>query len=97
MAYVCAARWIARDGEAEHVRELLRELIPKSRAEPGVIRYTAAESNEHAGVFELFEEYADEAAFQAHNEAEHFRRIVLDQVIPLLSHRERLVGTTIEP
>ena len=97
MSYVCTALWVARDGEAERVRALLRDLVEASRAEPGNLAYHAAESDDEPGTFRLFEVYSDEEAFRAHAESDHFRRLVLDGAVPLLSHRERAFGTTIEP
>ena len=40
-------------------------------------------------VFLLYEEYADEAAYRAHGESDHFRRLALEGAIPLLEGRER--------
>lgn len=97
MAYVCTALWVAREGEADRVRALLRDLVEASRAEPGNLAYHAAESIEEPGTFRLFEVYADEEAFRTHAESDHFRRLVLDGAVPLLSHRERAFGTAIEP
>lgn len=97
MAYVCTASWTAREGEAERVRALLRDLVGASRAEPGNLAYHVAESNDEPGTFRLFEVYVDEEAFRAHADSDHFRRLVLDGAVPLLSHRERAFGTAIEP
>lgn len=97
MPYVCTARWVAREGEAGRVRELLRELVAASRAEPGNLAYHAAESTDDPATFRLFEVYADEAAFQAHVASAHFARLVLEGAVPLLEHRERAFGTAIEP
>jgi quinol monooxygenase YgiN len=97
MPYVCTALWVARDGEAEQVRDLVRDLVASSRAEPGNLAYHVAESNDEPGTFRLFEVYVDEEAFRTHAESEHFRRLVLDGAVPLLAHRERAFGTPIEP
>lgn len=97
MAYVCMATWVARDGEADTVRGLLRELVVASRAEPGNRSYQVAESVDEPGTFRLFEVYADEDAFREHAASAHFARIVLEQAVPLLARREREFGDTIEP
>ncbi|MBM7503582.1 putative quinol monooxygenase [Agromyces aurantiacus] len=97
MTYVCTVRWVARDGEAATVRELLRELVAASRAEPGNLSYRAAESIDAPGTFRLFEAYVDEASFQAHAASEHFARLALHGAVPLLAHREREFGIAIEP
>jgi quinol monooxygenase YgiN len=41
-------------------------------------------------LFWLYEEYADEAAYEVHQETEHFTRLVKGEAIPeLLESRER--------
>lgn len=97
MAFVCTARWVAREGQADTVRELLRELIAASRAEPGNLSYQVSEARDEPATFRLFEVYADEEAFRAHADSEHFRRLVLERAVPLLEDRERQFGTVLEP
>ena len=45
--------------------------------------------------FLIFETYEDDEAFKAHGESEHFRRLVLDEAVPLLESRDRSFYTTI--
>ena len=39
MTVVLAVTWVARDGERDAVADLLRRLMPRSRAEPGCLQY----------------------------------------------------------
>jgi quinol monooxygenase YgiN len=89
MAYVVCAKWIAREGEAEAVAEAVRRLAGPSRAEPGILVYQAHRDPEDPNVFFFYEQYADEAAYQAHGDSEHFRQWGLGEAIPRLQSRER--------
>ncbi len=96
MAYVVSAHWRAKEGKEDRLAELIEELAPPSRAEPGSVFYQAQRSVEDPRLFYLYEQYADEAAYQAHMETEHFTRLVKEEAIPeLLETRERAFYTTI--
>ncbi len=48
-------------------------------------------------LFWLYEQYADEAAYEAHMASEHFTRLVKQEAIPdLLEDRERAFYETID-
>ena len=96
MAYVVPAIWRARAGKEERLLELIRELTPASRAEPGNRFYQAQRSLEDPCLFLLYEQYADAAAYLAHMDPEHVTRLVKQEAIPeLLAERERAFYTTI--
>jgi quinol monooxygenase YgiN len=96
MAYVVAALWRAHPGKAERLLEVIQEMTPPSRAEPGCRFYQAQRSEEDPDLFLLYEQYADEAGYQAHMDSEHFTRLVKEEAIPdLLASRERAFYTTI--
>jgi quinol monooxygenase YgiN len=82
------AKWRARSGCEEEIEGVLRELAPASRAEPGCRRYLVTRSATEPGRYVLFEEYDDEAAFQAHRESEHFKRLVLKDGARFLESRD---------
>ena len=90
MPYVVAATWRAKDGAQDRLAEIIEELTPLARAEPGNRYYQAQRSVEDPTHFFLCEIYEDEAAYQAHMETEHFTRLVKEEAIPdLLAARER--------
>ena len=89
MTYVVAAQWRAKDGEEERVADLLARNASLSRQEPGCLMFVGHRSVEDPRNFFLYEQYVDEAAFQAHTETEHFKNIVLGDVVPRLESRER--------
>ena len=90
MAYVVAAKWRTHPGKADRLLEVIREITPLSRAEPGCLFYQAQRSEEDPNLFFLYEQYADEAGYQAHMDSEHFTRLVKQEAIPeLLADRQR--------
>jgi quinol monooxygenase YgiN len=90
MAYVVCAKWRAKEGKAERLLEVIAEMTPPSRAEPGCVFYQAQRSAEDPQLFFLYEQYADAAAYEAHMASEHFTRLVKEEAIPeLLEDRAR--------
>ncbi len=88
MAYVVTAKWTARQGRADEVRQAILELIEPSRAEPGNLFYQPTQDPENPRVFFLFELYESLDAYRAHGQSEHFQRLAVSQAIPLLESRE---------
>lgn len=86
---VLIATYTVVPGNEDAVEAILRELQPLSRAEPGCVHYQVQRSIEDRSIFVLYEVWADEAAYQAHTETDHFRRLVLEGAVPLLESRER--------
>jgi quinol monooxygenase YgiN len=90
MAYVVAAKWRAKPGKEARLEELCQEMTEPSRAEPGNVFYQAHRSPEDPQLFYLYEQYVDEAGYEAHMDSEHFTRLVKGEAIPeLLDARER--------
>ena len=89
MAYVVSALWRAKPGEEERVASLIEQLVEPSRAEPACRFYQPHRSPEDPRLFYLYEQYEDEAGYQAHMDSEHFQRLVVGEVIPNLESRER--------
>lgn len=96
MAYVVSAHWRAKDGAEQRLAEVIAEMTPPSRSEPGCRFYQAHVSAEDPRQFYLYEQYADEAAYEAHMDSEHFTRLVKQEAIPeLLEERRREFFTTL--
>jgi quinol monooxygenase YgiN len=90
MAYVVSAKWRAKPGKEDRLKALCEEMTEPSRAEPGNVFYQAQRSIEDPGLFYLYEQYVDEAGYEAHMDSEHFTRLVKGEAIPeLLESRER--------
>jgi quinol monooxygenase YgiN len=89
MAYIVAAYWRARPGQEETIARILETLTPLSRQEPGCLFYQAHRSPDDPCLFFLYEQYTDEAAYEAHMATPHFERYVKHEAIPNLESRER--------
>jgi (4S)-4-hydroxy-5-phosphonooxypentane-2,3-dione isomerase len=86
---VLAVTWVANEGEADTVEELLTQMVPLSRAEPGCLQYDAHRDADDPNRFFLFERYVDEAALEAHGASPHFQQLVFEEALPRLASRER--------
>jgi len=90
MAYVVCAKWTAEEGKEERLAQICEEMTEPSRAEPANVFYQAHRSPDDARLFFLYEQYADEAGYEAHMASEHFTRLVKEEAIPnILESRER--------
>jgi quinol monooxygenase YgiN len=90
MAYVVSAKWRAKPGKEDRLKALCEEMTEPSRAEPGNVYYQAQRSLDDPQLFYLYEQYVDEAGYEAHQDTEHFTRLVMGEAIPeLLEARER--------
>ena len=96
MTYVIIARWRPREGERDRVEAILRELAKEVRTEPGNLQFTVNRSVDDPDDFLLYEQYASEQAFRDHQQTPHFKRLVLEQAVPLLAHRERQAFAVLE-
>ena len=101
MAYVVCATWKAKPGEDEAVMDLLDQVSRASAAEPGCLLFWVHRSLDDPTTFFLYEQYASEAAFEAHATSDHVRRLVLDDAVHRLESRRRerfeTIGQTFEP
>ena len=87
------AIWEARDGEADAVAEILARFAPQARREAGVKLFLVHRAMENPGQFLFYELFEDAAAFEAHQQTEHFRSLILGEGVPRLSRRERVQYT----
>jgi quinol monooxygenase YgiN len=85
-----AVTWEAKEGEAEAVAHILRRMASAVKSEPGTLLFWPHRSPSNDRVFFLYELFVDEAAFQAHQQTEHFKSLVLGQALPKLARRERV-------
>lgn len=60
----------------------IEDLVEQSRAEDGMIDYRAAIDVSDPNVVRFFEQYEDEAAFEAHSRTAHFEEF--EAVLPTL-------------
>ena len=97
MAYCLAVKWAIKEGELDAVLDALGPLTEASREEPGCLLYQAHRSPDDPNVIFLYEQYADEAAYQAHAESEHFNRHAIGDIFNRTESRDRAIYETFEP
>jgi quinol monooxygenase YgiN len=75
MAHVVFVRFFPKPGQATRVQSILQGMVVATRREPGCRRYDlfGAPGQADESVFFLVENYADEAAIQAHRETAHYK------------------------
>jgi len=95
--YVVVAQWLAKEGKDDEIASVLKTAVMNSRAEPGCVLFMANRSVENPRRFVLYEQFRDEAAFQAHCATESFKQNVLGRIVPLLESRSREICAVIEP
>jgi (4S)-4-hydroxy-5-phosphonooxypentane-2,3-dione isomerase len=96
MAYVVTAIWRAKEGEEEAIERILHRIVPIFRAEPACRQFVAHRSLDDPRTFFLYEQYDDEAGFQAHAASETVRTDVLGDAVPRLEERVRALYETLE-
>lgn len=94
MAYVVVATWVAEEGEEQEVHDALVTMMPLSQAEEGNLAYQAQVSVDDPRTFVIYEQYVDEAAFDAHRTSPHFQEHVVGNVLARLSDRSAQFFTT---
>ena len=87
--YGVIARFRVKDGHVDDVIAALREAAPPSRDEPGCHFYDANQDLTDPNLIVMYEQYENEAAFEAHRETPHFKTYVEARVLPFLESRAR--------
>ena len=87
--FVVAIMLEAKDGEAEALAGILRDMTPPTMAEPGVKLFLPYRSPHYRSLFFVFELYVDEAAWGAHEQTDHFKAAV-KELLPRVTRRERV-------
>lgn len=82
------AKWLIKEGKLDAVLHLMKEAVEKSTLEEGNLFYKLHQSQSDQNTLILFEGYTNADAVEIHRNSEHFKNIVLEQVVPLLENRE---------
>jgi autoinducer 2-degrading protein len=84
-----AADWRAQPGQEETVRRLLLQAAAAVREhEPGNLLYVAHQDAADPAHFLVYEQYADQAALEAHRDSAHYQEVVVGKIVPLLAQRQ---------
>jgi quinol monooxygenase YgiN len=81
--------WEVREGKADAAADIIARFLPEARNEPGLELLTINRSTANPSQFLFYEVFRDVAAFEAHQQTPHFRTMILEEALPLLSKRER--------
>ena len=95
--FALSVTWEAKPGEADTIAAILTKMADAVRSEPGTLMFWPHRSKDNDHVFLLYELYADEAAFTAHQQTPHFKSLILEQAVPKLARRERVPFVPLQP
>jgi len=95
--FAIIARLRFKAGNVDEGITLLSQAATLSRQEPGCHIYIANQDLADPDTIVMYEQYDDEAAFQAHRDSAHFAEIVASKVLPLLESRTRETFTVVSP
>jgi quinol monooxygenase YgiN len=78
-----------KPGTEEECKRLMIAMAEETRKEPGCLLYVAHHSLENPLNFVFYEQYANEAALEAHRAAPYFARYVREGMDKLVVSRNR--------
>jgi len=76
------------EGDRDAVAEMLRQLGPASRQEPGCVNYIAHFVEGEPATVLIYEQYVDAAALERHRNAPHFHEYAVDGLYRLMRSRQ---------
>lgn len=83
-----AVNYVVQAGQEDAAIALFRQVSEESNREPGCRAYQVHRSADDPRRFFLYEAYDDEEALSHHMSSEHFRKIAVEQLRPLLESHE---------
>jgi quinol monooxygenase YgiN len=95
--YVVAAQYTVQEGKEKAVIDILKKMIPLSRAEPGCKLYMVNQSPDNPRKLLLYEQYVDKSGYEAHMATTAFKDNILGKVVPMLESRVREFYEVVEP
>lgn len=87
---------LVKPGSEEKCKEYIRILQENSRKEPGCLLYIGHQSTENPRKFLFYEQYKDQAAFDAHRNAPYFKQYVQGGLGSIMEERSRELYTVVE-
>lgn len=75
--------------DREEIGTTLRRLVAASRQEPGCVNYVAHTVVGDADTVLIYEQYADEAAAEAHRQSAHFKKYAVGVLYQKMRERFR--------
>ncbi|MCF0039720.1 putative quinol monooxygenase [Dyadobacter fanqingshengii] len=90
------AKWQVKKGHLDSVLNLLTEVSQKSENEAGNLFYDLYQSHNNPDMLIFCEGYADDASLASHQKSEHFQRIVIDEIAPMLEEVEVILTAPVQ-
>ena len=90
---VLFARYKVKDGHLPNLLGLLKEVTAKSTEEEGNLFYYIHQSHTDINTLMLYEGYENKAAVEDHFNSQHFKDIVVRQIMPLLEDRDVILSS----
>jgi quinol monooxygenase YgiN len=87
MPYAVVAHYRCEPDDAGLVRDTLLKVREHTLREPGNLAYVVHADAGEPAAFTLYEQYVDQAAFDAHTRSAHFAEHILGTVRPRLTER----------
>ena len=87
--FVVAISIEAKEGDGDAVADILEQLIAPTMAEVGVKFFIPYRPPTNPLSFFVYELYRDEAAWDAHNNSDHFQSAI-KELLPRVAKRERI-------
>ena len=87
--------WQVRPGETDKAEDIIARFAPLARQEPGLELLVVSRGAADPQHYLFFEIFCDQAAFDEHQQTAHFKSLIMEQALPLLSHRERVQYVTV--
>lgn len=75
--------------DREEIGAALRRLVAASREEPGCVTYIAHTVVGDPDMVLIYEQYADQAAAEAHRQSEHFKQYAVGALYQKMRERTR--------
>jgi quinol monooxygenase YgiN len=89
VGFVVAIKIVAKEGEADAVANILKQLIAPTMAEAGVKFFMPYRSPTDPSSFFIYELYIDDEGWEAHNNSAHFKAAIVE-LLPRCASRERV-------
>ncbi len=86
---ILVARYVVKAGKGDTVAAALSKMQPLvQQHEPGCLLYQVCRATDNPDQFLIYEQYANQYAVDAHRQTDHFERLIVQTIIPLLEQRE---------
>ena len=90
MSFVLVVRLTVQEGKDAEAAAVMRELADATRQEPGCELYIPTQDPDDPRSFLVYEQYVDRAGLDAHAASDHFQRLAVGRLTPLIEgSRER--------